>query len=414
MKLFKRRLKALIAALAVLAALLCSSCNADQIEDSQNAAPGKEYSESMRAFWMTYAEIADIYNRDPSAFSERLTEIFTDLSAKGFTTAFFHVRAFCDAFYDSAIFPRSASLSPRGDNAADPLACAVAAAHSAGMALHAWVNPYRVSFSADVNALPENSPAKRILDAGESERLLITEQGIYLDPSSVANQALIIDGVREILAGYAVDGIHIDDYFYPASVGDSDAAQYESYTAAGGSLALDDWRRANVNALVSGLCSAVKSFDAAKVFGVSPGGVIQTNYSAYYADVKTWIQTPGYCDYIAPQLYFGFQNATSGFERQLAAWSELFEGSDVRLYVGLALYKSGREDSYAGSDEGINEWILNDDVIARQIAAIRKNPVCSGFILFSYGDLVYQGDNTVKINEAKAVFAALNEQNGNG
>ena len=83
---------------------------------------------------------------------------------------------------------------------------------------------------------------------------------------------------------------------------------------------------------------------------------------------------------IIPQLYFGFENETMPFEKTLDKWCDLCEGSSVRLAVGLALYKIGKEDEFAGA--GKYEWLKNSDIISRQIEMLKEKEV-SGYALFS-------------------------------
>ena len=372
------------------------------------------YTEDMRAFWMSYLEIGDLFSQGQAGFEQRLTDSFSSLARQGFDTVIFHARAFCDAFYASSIFPWSSALTENATIVTtDPLAAAINAAHAAGMKLHAWINPYRVSYNNDPNALPAGSPARGMLESGAGNRLMITESGIYLNPAYVENQALIIDGVREILSLYAVDGVHIDDYFYPSDIGDADAGEYQIYTASGGGLSLGDWRRANVNALVGGLYSAVKSMRPDIPFGISPGGVFETNYDTYYADVELWVKNGGYCDYIAPQIYFGFRHGKYAYEPLLSRWNALCENSGVKLYVGLALYKSGKTDAYAVTPEGVGEWQANGDIIARQILAARRMAAYRGFAVFSYGDLL-EGGNETKSKERQNLTSLLSSENHNG
>ncbi|MBR1810838.1 MAG: family 10 glycosylhydrolase [Clostridia bacterium] len=363
----------------------------------------------MRGFWMTYAEIGALYQHGERGFYDTLLSNFQMLAKKGFNTVFFHARAFADAFYPSAIFPWSSYLTGTQGVAPgiDPLALAVSAAHACGLQLHAWINPYRVSYNNDITALSDGNPAKQMRDSGNDDMLLISDSGIYFDPSYPEVQRLILDGVREILAAYAVDGIHIDDYFYPTDVGTLDSAEYHAYIDNGGNLSLGDWRRANVNSLVSGMYAAVKTARPDIPFGVSPGGIMDTNYNSYYADVEYWVKNTGYCDYIIPQIYFGFLNKNYGFDPLFAAWTALCDGADVKLYIGLAMYKTGAEDSYAGSAAGREEWLQNSDVVARQIKIIRDNAVCSGFCLFSYTDLVGNQTNAIKAAEAQNVFTLM-------
>ena len=192
-------------------------------------------------------------------------------------------------------------------------------------------------------------------------------------------QRLIIDGVDELLRNYDIKGIHIDDYFYPPDFGEKDKADYEAYIKKGGKLSLSQWRKENVNSLVSAIYAKVKSFGEDKIFSISPAGNIKRNNDEIYADVKLWCKG-GYCDIILPQIYFGFENETLPFEKCLDSWLELTDSEKVTLIPALALYKRGKEDIYAGKAK--NEWLENNDVITRQIEML-KSKNCQGFGLYS-------------------------------
>ena len=202
-----------------------------------------------------------------------------------------------------------------------------------------------------------------------------------------------------------MDGVHIDDYFYPSGLDFSyDASQYAAYTAAGGTLSQADWRRENTSAMVKQMYNAVKAADSSAVFGVSPRGVNQQTYDLLYADVEKWVQNPGYLDYVAPQIYYGFQNASAGYEKILKQWEDMVTCPDVSLLVGLAAYKSGTVDQYAG-EAGKNEWLSSTDIIARQIDMARGVDSCDGIILFRYEQIF--GSPNASMEKEKKNFIAL-------
>ena len=123
------------------------------------------------------------------------------------------------------------------------------------------------------------------------------------------------------------------------------------------------------------------------VFGVSPIAAVRRCQTTAYADVALWLTTPGYVDYICPQIYSGFTHQTRPFAHVLDEWLSLPRRTDVALYVGLALYKAGlTEDSYAGT--GASEWSAHTDILARQLDAIRQTGQIDGFVLFRYQQLV--------------------------
>jgi uncharacterized lipoprotein YddW (UPF0748 family) len=118
------------------------------------------------------------------------------------------------------------------------------------------------------------------------------------------------------------------------------------------------------------------------------------NYNTLYCDVYTWVTSKGYVDYICPQIYFGFNNKSRPYLDVLDEFSSMITRNDVELIVGLAAYKAGAEDTYAG-DSGKKEWINNNDILARQVAAARNESRYSGFALYRY-DSVYNPASGVK------------------
>lgn len=365
--------------------------------------------EEMRGFWLSYSEIKSLVASNADDFYQNLYTHFFSLSQAGFNTVFFHARAFADAFYASSYFPWSAYASGTQGEAPgyDLLAVAVRAAHDCSLKIHAWINPYRVSYSTDLLSLSESNPARKMAENGEMDQLLITKSGIYFNPASEKVQNLILRGIQEIVVNYDVDGVHIDDYFYPSDVGNSDAQSYRAFTQGGGNLSLGDWRRSHVNALIRQIYTTVKADNPDMLFGISPGGIPETNYSTYYADVASWVQQTGFCDYLAPQIYFGFLNQNYSYDSLLRYWINLCANSSVKLYIGLPLYKTGEIDSYAGSKEGKREFIENSDIIKRQILRLREEKTIKGFIIFSFGDMIDDNANEIKQKEVSNLFDIL-------
>lgn len=379
------RRKALAGMMGICLLLLSlTGCGApgDPDGSAPSRAPGGDEpaaADELRGVWVAYTELnALLDGQTVDGARAALDALFDDVRDRGLNAVFFHARANSDAYYASEVFPPAATAAPLIEAGFDPLAYAVQAAHERGLALHAWVNPYRIGRD------PDNACCDDVFSIGDDNPMY------YYVPTSLEAQALILRGVEELSDKYAVDGIHFDDYFYPNNASaiprDAPAAfEQEAYTAygeAGGRLSIGDWRRAHVNALVAGAYRRTHA-RAGCVFGVSPYYDVQTNYVAYYADLETWAVTPGYVDYLCPQIYFGFENANAPFANALASWASQPRADGVALYVGLALYKTGlAPDTYAGS--GANEWAEHDDIIGRQVSLIREQPACGGFCLFSY------------------------------
>ncbi len=333
--------------------------------------------------WITYAELQTM-NDSQYGFAANYSEAIEKIRDLGANAVFVHVRAFCDAIYPSQLFPAATYVS---SYAGDALSEMIEITHRAGIEFHAWINPYRVSTStSQISDLPENSPAVKFLsdsDADNDTAVGVYENGIYLNPSSSDVQCLILDGIREITDRYNVDGIHFDDYFYPTADPSFDAESYEKYCSNSEfPLTIEEWRRKNVNMLISAVKRVLNLSKKDIRFGISPIADLSKCYNELYADVEGWIGG-GYVDYIMPQLYFGFQYPVEQFcfENLLVKWMDIAENKGVKLYCGLASYKNETE-----SEPDVLEWSASDDIVARQIDMLREND-WDGFVFFSYSGL---------------------------
>ncbi len=329
------------------------------------------------------------------SFISDVKEKFSYIKEFGLNTLIVQVRPFADAIYPSEIFPMSEYVFKDKIPEFDVLEIMINTAKEFGLSFHAWINPYRISNDNKSENLNPLSPAMSFIE-NDAEDVAITDKGIYFNPASLSAQKLIIDGVRELIEHYDVDAVHIDDYFYPTVDESFDSTLYEKYVGSGGKLSLSDWRRENVNSLVSGIYSAVKNYNPDILFGISPGGNIDYNYNNLFADVKLWCSSVGYIDYIIPQIYFGFDNSNKPFKETAEEWSSLIN-NNIKLYCGLALYKSGVVDEFCKDEISRNEWVENNDIIKRQIEFIRKIPVFSGFALFSFRNLSVFSNKNLKI-----------------
>ncbi len=359
--------------------LLLPGCAMKAKEVPQPTRPQAQPGEAVYAVWITCYELNKML-REPGekAFRSAFEQVVTQCVQDGINTIFVQVRPFCDAFYCSDLFAWSDySRNKSGDAPSfDPLSLMVTLAHEHGLQLHAWVNPYRISYETG-RSLPKTLSAYQICIAH-------TEKGTYFDPSSAAVRSLILNGMKEILENYPVDGIHIDDYFYPTKEADFDRNSYAEACALGSTLCLEDWRREQVNLLLRSAYALVKSFGAEKIFSVSPTADISKNRNELFADTALWLSQDGYVDWLIPQIYFGFENEKMPFEQVMQQWEALPKASSVRLLCGLAAYKQGKEDQFAGN--GHNEWKEKNDVLSRQKALISSRISWDGFCLFSYSD----------------------------
>jgi uncharacterized lipoprotein YddW (UPF0748 family)/N-acetylmuramoyl-L-alanine amidase len=309
--------------------------------------------EEMRGLWVTTAYNLDWPSRRGLSNDEIKREadiIIARAASQGINAIFLQVRPAADAFYRSEIFPWSHLLTGEQGvapaNDFDPLGYWIEQAHANGIELHAWLNPYRITFPnqniTNPNLLSENHPARK-----NPELVIAHEAALFFDPGNPAARQLIFDGVKELLK-YNLDGIHLDDYFYPSRA----FADSATFTRYGAGMDLHDWRRENVNALVRGLQTLVRETNPRVRFGISPTAIWKNNttdergsatrgnesYHALYADTRRWVEE-GWLDYIAPQIYWytGFEIAC--YEVVLSWWEGVVRGTNVDLYVGHSVYR---------------------------------------------------------------------------
>lgn len=350
--------------------------------------------------WISYSELSmkDKNGGDGEQFTRKITEMLDNCAKLGINTIFLQVRPFCDAMYHSEIFPWSEYLTGKQGTAVnyDPLEIAVTEAHKRGFSLHAWINPFRVSFDTDTKKLSEDNPAIKLLkDKNAEGRVVRADGGLYLCPASTENHKLVIDGVREIIRNYDVDGIHIDDYFYPSTEESVDKAYYEKYKRDGGGLSLEKWRLDMISSFVSQMYTAVKSENTDCVFSISPAGNINNNYEQEYADVKLWCSQRGYCDWIIPQLYYGFENELLSFDEACEAWSRLDTVGAVRMLYGVAAYKLNESDE---------EFDVGNGIMEKEISVASATDNYGGIVFFSYSALADESNGSEFKNISSSVF----------
>ena len=359
---------------------------------------GEAEEETLVGVWVPYFSL-DTAEHTQEAFEENYRQIAQTAQEKGINALFVHVRPFSDALYPSAYYPWSHILTgvQGQDPGYDPLQFMIDTAHQLGMEFHAWINPLRVKTAETPAALADNNP---YVTLGEEypQYFMEWEGGVYFNPAYPYVRTLIAQGAAEIVENYPVDGIHFDDYFYPAEDPALDSAAYESYTqGVEEPLALAEWREANINAMVSQVYESIKAVKEDVVFGISPQGNIQ-NDQAMGADVETWAAVPGYVDYLAPQLYYSFANEALPYQQALEQWTALPQHPELSLYVGLALYKAGSD-----ADEGT--WLGRDNILALQ-AEEALQAGCRGVILYS-SDYLQAEQTAAELENATAVWGAV-------
>jgi len=308
----------------------------------------------------------------------------------GMNAFILHVRPAGDALYDSKLEPWSEFLTGTQGQAPepfyDPLEFAVREAHARGLELHAWFNPYRARHPAGRSELAQTHVAR-------AQPELVKQYGSYLwmDPGEDAVRNRTVEVIVDVTRRYDVDGVHIDDYFYPyrergpdgKELDFPDSVSYAKYLARGGKLSRSDWRRGNVDRFIKQMYKAVKKEKPWVKVGVSPigtwrpGVTPQTRgfdaYESIYADSRKWFME-GDLDYFVPQLYWPIARTDASFAIVLDWWARQ-NPKNRALYAGMI----------PGSVSATN-WPA--DEIISQIYVTRAHPGSHGQVHFSMRSLM--------------------------
>lgn len=403
---------------AVMAAVMAVSGGASALAGSSGTQAGQSTAPQgeLQGVWISYLDW-NKWPKDYSGFKQAVDSTMDTCVSNGLNAVFVQVRPDGDAMYPSKYFPWSKFASgQQGKNPGyDPFDYVVKSAHSRGLQVHAWINPFRITgYLNRYSDLSADNPAILWANDGDSsnDRWVLVHQGeYYYNPAIPQVRQRIIDGVREVTENYDVDGIHFDDYFYPGVNDNSEAQWFDKpeYLASGSSMGIADWRRNNVNQLIKGVYSTIKSVKPNVVFGVSPEGYLSNLRlnNRLFVDIDTWMTEPGYIDYIMPQIYWGFEAKTSNgqlapyaFSNCLKDWIELKKKGNVKLYAGLALYKTGT--TVADGNE-IPEWSRFNDIMKRQVIEGRNSGQTSGYCLYDYSSLT-RAAATEEVKNVTALF----------
>lgn len=311
----------------------------------------------------------------------------------------FQVRTAADALYDSPYEPWSTYLTGRSGRAPspkwDPLAFAVTEAHRRGLELHAWFNPYRARYRGDSGPLS----AKHVSRTMPS---VVKRYGPYLwmDPGEPKVRNETIKVVTDVVKRYDIDGVHMDDYFYPYPERDRrgreipfpDATSWNRYVKGGGTLSRDDWRRQNVDQLVEQLYHAVKQAKPWVKFGISPFGIWRPGYpesvqgfdayKALYADSRRWLEE-GWVDYFVPQIYWQVKAPQQSYPALLSWWARQ-NGHGRHLWAGNGTFRVTDQGA------GAARWPASE--VVQQIQLTRDQDGASGNVHFNMTALVRSTD----------------------
>jgi uncharacterized lipoprotein YddW (UPF0748 family) len=322
-----------------------------------------------RGAWVATVANIDFPSKPTLTTEEQKTELIAILDRAAIlklNAVIFQVRPGCDALYSSPYEPWSEFLTGEMGKPPepfyDPLAFAVAEAHKRGLELHAWFNPYRAYHAQAKSPIPSNHISK-------TRPELVKQYGNYLwlDPGEKAVQDYSLKVIMDVVSRYDIDGVHVDDYFYPYPqrneqnqlINFPDEPSWQKYLASGGQLNRADWRRENINTFVRQMYSSVKKEKLWVKVGISPFGVWKPGYpksisnsdqgvgfNAYeqlYADSRKWLQN-GWLDYFSPQLYWKIEQTQQSYPVLLNWWLEQ-NTKNRNIFTGIYTSRVGRWDA---------------------------------------------------------------------
>ena len=349
-----------------------------------------------RAAWI--ATVANIDWPQPETVGQSevqqaaMITLLDSLQALGMNAIIFQVRPTADALYLSELEPTSHWMTGTqgrwGDQTPyDALRFVLDEAHQRGMEVHVWLNPFRLTLHTMTMDMLSEDHIYRV----HPEWFWKYGKQWYFDPSLPATRDWICMVVEDLCCRYAIDAIHMDDYFYPYPIAKTsipDRKQFEADPR--GFTAIADWRRDNVNHTIEAIHDMIKRTRPEVQFGISPFGVWRnqdrdslrgsatkagmTNYDDLYADILLWIEK-GWIDYVVPQLYWEIGKKVADYEVLAHWWADAVRGTDVRLYIGMAPYRLG------GKNEA-EAWRTGNE-IARQMRLNRTIPEITGECFYS-------------------------------
>ncbi|MBW4577046.1 MAG: family 10 glycosylhydrolase [Aphanothece sp. CMT-3BRIN-NPC111] len=315
-----------------------------------------------------------------------LIRILDRMQALNFNALILQVRPEGDALYASQLEPWSAWLTGTQGKPPqpfyDPLEFAIAQSHKRNIELHAWFNPYRAKVSTQT--APNVRPH---ISVTNPEYVYKYGNQLWMDPGAKFVQDRAYNVILDVVRRYDIDGIHLDDYFYPYPIAGQpfpDSKTYAAYKASGGKLSLADWRRENVNSLIQRLATGIKAAKRYVKFGISPFGIYRPGqpaqiqgldaYNELYADAKKWLEQ-GWVDYLAPQLYWQIDPPAQSYPVLLNWWTQQ-NPKRRHIYPGNNLERLDGQS-----------WKLSE--IERQVEITRRlnGQLALGNIFFSMGAL---------------------------
>jgi uncharacterized lipoprotein YddW (UPF0748 family) len=357
-----------------------------------------------RAVWIATVDNIDWPSKPGLPVEEQkaeLTAMFDRAAELNLNAVIFQVRPAADALYESEYEPWSEYLTGKQGKAPqpfyDPLALAVQEAHRRGIELHAWFNPFRVRHTS-----AKSPPAPNHINETHPELVVRYGKQLWLDPGQAAARKYSIRVMHDVVRRYDIDGVHIDDYFYPYPITNSvgqtvpfpDDASWAKAQQRGFSGSRADWRRQNIDRFIHHLYHSVKRKKRWVKFGISPFAIWRSghppqfqgfaSYDKLYADTRKWLRN-GWLDYLSPELYWRIADNRLSYPILLDWWVK--QNTQARhIWPGNFTNRVG--------GNGENAWPAGE--IIGQIYVTRGQSGATGNVHFSMKSLMKDPDNLVE------------------
>jgi uncharacterized lipoprotein YddW (UPF0748 family) len=354
------------------------------LPDHSQAQYSRNY--EFRAAWVATVENIDWPSKRTLSTEEQQAEFIKLVEMhhrNGMNALIVQIRPSADAFYPSSLEPWSEYLTGKQGLPPspyyDPLEFMIQETHKRGMEFHAWLNPYRAVFNILRSSIAPNHISKQ-----HPEWFVTYGDKKYFNPGIPQVRDHVSAVVKDIVSRYAIDAIHMDDYFYPYKIPGREFPDQSTFLKYGKGMTKDEWRRSNCDSIIVQLQQTIRKTNPKVKFGISPFGVWRnkhqdpmgsetrsgpTNYDELHADVLLWLQK-GWIDYIAPQLYWERGHTLASYDILLRWWNE--HSYERHLYIGHGIYRAGSNTAWKNRNE-----------IPEQIKALRGYENVQGSIYYN-------------------------------
>ncbi len=367
--------------------LLISACCGIQKTNAQRSSPNFEF----RGVWVASVDNIDWPSNKNLTVAEQKAAFLKLLDlheSNGMNAMIVQIRPAADALYPSPFEPWSEFLTGRQGLAPsplyDPLRFMISETHKRGMEFHAWLNPYRAVFN-----MKNSSVAPTHITKTHPQWFLVygdKKNGYkkFFNPGLPEVMQHTAKVVKDLVSRYDLDGIHMDDYFYPYRIAGREFPDQKTFEQYNRGLKKEEWRRSNCDSIIRLLHKTIRSVNPHIKFGISPFGIWrnksqdpmgsdtrggQTNYDDLYADILLWLEK-GWIDYVVPQLYWERGHKLADYDVLLDWWNA--HTYDKHMYIGHGIYRAGSNAAWRNRNE-----------IPQQIQELRKYSNTQGSVYFS-------------------------------